>query len=113
MLDKLAPETWAPLQKLLLQVLIRKEVNWRGQPCIYLITTLLRNCADIGESHTPAVNVILLGESLALLQQFEICCQTLNVKARDVYLSWLHRQDSVVFAVEFGFIRLGVCILVL
>jgi len=34
------------------------------QPWIYLITTLLRNCADIGESHTPAVNVILLGESL-------------------------------------------------
>jgi hypothetical protein len=33
-------------------------------PCIYLITTFLRNCADIGESHTPAVNVILLGESL-------------------------------------------------
>ena len=31
-------------------------------PCVYLITTFLINCADKGESHTPAVKVILPGE---------------------------------------------------
>jgi hypothetical protein len=37
-------------------------------PCMYLITTFLINCADKGESHTPAVKVILLGELLTTVE---------------------------------------------
>jgi hypothetical protein len=37
-------------------------------PCVYLITTFLINCADDGESHTPAVKVILLGELLTTVE---------------------------------------------
>ena len=35
--------------------------------CVYLITTLLRNFADKGESHTPALNVIMVGDLLTTI----------------------------------------------
>lgn len=38
------------------------------QPCVYLITTFLRNCADKSESHTPAVKVIVFGELLTTVE---------------------------------------------
>ena len=32
------------------------------QPCVCFITTFIINCADKGDSHAPAVNIIVLGE---------------------------------------------------
>jgi hypothetical protein len=69
------------------------------QPWIYLITTLLRNCADIGESHAPAVNVILLGESLTTVAIIWNLLPDFKCKGEGS-ISFSSTPLPVVFAVE-------------
>jgi hypothetical protein len=56
------------------------------QPCVYLMTTFLTNFADNGESHTPAVNVIVLGDLLTTVENTWNLLGTFRFEG-DVYLS--------------------------
>jgi hypothetical protein len=69
------------------------------QPCVCLIITFLAKFADKGESHVPAMNVIMLGELLTTFENISNLLPAFKCKG-EVRVFTRSTPEPAAFAVE-------------